>query len=181
MKLKDLLKNVWGIGLTLLLLFGCSPQPTLIPSPIPPTSTPIQHTSTPIPIATSTNTPIPSTPTIAAIPGSKEPIVIGDFNLKISTVDLNDKGLNGMVPYAMTADQTVLVVEVSLISGDLGNLSYLEVWVTDEQGNQTNTPDTLEVPTKNQVIWLFAVAKTGHLFFLHFPSGEVIDLSPLLP
>jgi hypothetical protein len=44
MKRKNLVKNVWGIGLTLLLLFGCSPQATLTPTPVPPTATP-----TPIP------------------------------------------------------------------------------------------------------------------------------------
>lgn len=39
MKRKDLIKNVWGIGLTLLLLFGCSPQATPTPTPIPSTPT----------------------------------------------------------------------------------------------------------------------------------------------
>jgi hypothetical protein len=81
----------------------------------------------------------------------------------------------------MTADQTVLAVEVTLITGDLGNLSQLKVWVTDEQGNQTNSGTTLSVDSKNQVIWLFPVAKTAHSFLLHFPSGQTIDLSPLLP
>ena len=115
------------------------------------------------------------------MPGSKEPVVIGDFNLKISTVDLNDKGYKGMAPYPMTADQTVLAVEVSLISGDLGNLSTLKVWVIDEQGNRTDSGTTLSVESKNQITWLFPVPKTSHSFFLHFPSGEGIDLTPLLP
>jgi len=35
MKRKDLIKNVWGIGLTLLLLFGCSPQASLTPTVAP--------------------------------------------------------------------------------------------------------------------------------------------------
>ena len=96
-------------------------------------------------------------------------------------MDLNDKGYNGMAPYPMTADQTVLAVEVSLVSGDLGNLSGQKLWVIDEQGNRTDSGTTLSVESKNQVIWLFPVPKTSHAFFLHFPSGEVIDLSPLMP
>jgi hypothetical protein len=129
---------------------------------------------------TDTTPPPPSKPTATAIAGSNNPIAIGDFNLKISTVVLSDKGYNGMAPYPMTADQTVLAVEVSLISGDLGNLSKLEIWITDEGGNQTKSGSTLSMDAKNQVVWLFPVARTSHSFFLHFPSGEAIDLSPLL-
>ena len=164
------------ILMMILAISGCGPRQTLSP-----TSTPAL-TNTPIPpTATSTNTPIPPTPTITAIPGSNEPVVIGGINFKISTVDLNDKGYYGLVPSSITPDQTVLVVEVTLISGDLGNLSKLKVWLTDEQGNQTNLGSALSVESKNQFIWLFPVAKTGHSFFLHFSSGEVIDLSSLLP
>jgi hypothetical protein len=164
------------ILMMILAVSGCGSGQTLSPISTPTsTNTPIPPTATP------TNTPIPPTPTITAIPGSNEPVVIGDFNFKISTVDLTDKGYYGLVPYPMTPDQTVLVVEVTLISGDLGNLSKLEVWVTDEQGNQTNLGTALSIDSKNQVVWLFPVAKTGHSFFLHFSTGEVIDLSSLLP
>jgi hypothetical protein len=52
MKRKNLMKNVWGIGLTVLLLLGCSPQATSIPADtsIPPTDTPLPptHTSEPL-------------------------------------------------------------------------------------------------------------------------------------
>jgi|GEM_PF-4762608 len=159
-----------------LVMFGCGLGGIVGPTPAP------AATNTPIPpAATATETPIPATPTMAAIPGSNEPIVIGDFNLSITTVNLSDAGFNGMAPYPMTADQTVLAVEVTLISGDLDKLSGLEVWVNDEAGNRTDSGATLSAEAKNQVVWLFPVAKTAHSFFLYFPSGEVIDLSPLLP
>jgi hypothetical protein len=161
---------------TSLVIFGCA-----LGGIIGPTSTPAS-TNTPVPPAvTATETPIPATPTMAAIPGSNEPITVGDFNLSISTVSLSDAGFNGMAPYPMTDDQTVLAVEVTLISGDLEKLSKLEVWVTDETGNRTDSGTTLSIDSKNQVVWLFPVAKTAHSFLLYFPSGEVIDLSPLLP
>ena len=55
---KNLMKNVWGIGWTLLLLFGCSPQATTIPTDtsVPPTDTPLSPTQTaepPTPITAS--------------------------------------------------------------------------------------------------------------------------------
>ena len=58
MKRKNLIKNVWGIGLALLLLFGCSPQAKTIPTntSVPPTDTPlspIQTTEAPTPITAS--------------------------------------------------------------------------------------------------------------------------------
>lgn len=159
-----------------LITFGCGLGGLIGSTATPaPTNTPIP------PTATATNTPIPATPTIAAIPGSNQPIVIGDFNLTITTVDLNEKGFNGLAPYPMTADQTVLAVEVTLNSGDLEQLSHLKAWVMDDAGNRTDSGTTLSVAAKNQVIWLFPVLKTAHSFLLYFPSGEVIDLTPLLP
>jgi hypothetical protein len=146
-----------------------------------PATAPVSTSKPILPTATPPNTPIPPTPTIAAIPGSNEPVVIGDFKLNISTVVLSDKGFNGMVPYPMAADETVLAIEVILISGELADLSHLDVWVTDEQGNRKDSGTTLSMDSKNQVVWLFPVAKSAHSFSLHFPSGEVIDLSPLLP
>ena len=58
MKRKNLIKNVWGIGIALLLLFGCSPQATTIPTDtsVPPTDTPLSPTQTaepPTPITAS--------------------------------------------------------------------------------------------------------------------------------
>jgi hypothetical protein len=133
------------------------------------------------PGAASTDTPIPPTATTAAIAGSKEPIVIGNYKLSISTVELNSHGFNGLTPAGLTSDQTVLVVQVTLNSGDLAALSKVRLSVTDERGNRTDSATTLSVAARKQVIWLFAVAKTAHSFLLYFPTGEVIDLSPLLP
>ena len=152
--------------------------PTSTPAP---TNTPIP-TDTPIPpTATSTDTPIPPTATVATIPGSKSPVTIGAFNLNILSVDLNDKGFNGFIPANKTADQTVLVLQVHLNSGSLDDLSSLKLWVTDEQGTRTDSGVTLSVKSQNNVIWMFPVPKTSKKFLLFFPSGEAIDLAPLMP
>ena len=138
--------------------------------------------STPaLPTATATDTPLPPTPTSAPLLASDQPVAIGDFNLSLSSVDLSDQGFNGMVPANLTADQTVLTVVTTLNSGSFPDLSRLKVWVTDESSNRTDSGATLSVESKGQVIWLFPVRRTAGSFNLHFPSGEVIDLSPLLP
>jgi hypothetical protein len=162
-----------------LAIFGCGLGGIIGPTPTAPapTNTPLPPTAA----ATATNTPIPATPTVAPIPGSKEPLLIGGMNLSISTVVLSDEGYNGMAPYPMTDDQTVLAVEVILISGELETLSQLGVWVMDEAGNRTDPGTTLSAEDKHQVVWMFPVAKTAQSFLLYFPGGEVIDLAPLLP
>ena len=161
----------------------CKAWEALLPCGMPSTPRPPTATlmSTPMPpTATSTNTPIPPTPTVEAILGSNEPVVIGDFELSISSVDLSDQGFNGWVPANLTTDETVLTVEGILNSGNLADLSKIGVWVTDESGDRTSSGITLSVESEKEVIWLFPVPKTAHSFYLHFPSGEVIDLSPLL-
>ena len=125
------------------------------------------------------DTPVPLTQA-AAIPASKEPMVIGDFELSFSNVTISENGFNGWVPANKTADDTVLTVEVLLISGDLKKLSSMKLSVTDDQGKRSESGTTLSVNDKNQVIWLIPVAKTARSFTLHFPSGEAVDLSPLL-
>lgn len=61
MKRINLMKSVWGIGFTLLLLFGCSPQAASIP-----TSTSVPPTVIPLP---PTRTSVPPTPTTASMAG----------------------------------------------------------------------------------------------------------------
>lgn len=65
MKLKNLMQNIWWIGVTLLLILGCSLQGVLTPTPILPTATPIPPTSIP---STSTSIPSTSTPIPPTVP-----------------------------------------------------------------------------------------------------------------
>lgn len=90
MKRKNLMKNVWGIGLTLLLLFGCNPQAT--PTP---TDTSVPPTNTPLP---PTQTAVPPTPTTASHAG------------KIFTGPLG----SGAITFTVSADG--LVVEGFILS-----------------------------------------------------------------
>jgi hypothetical protein len=85
-------------------------------------------------------------------------------------------------PAGMTENQTVLTIEVNVpASASVEAVSNMGVWVTDEKGVRSEMGAALshEQP-KLQVVWLFAVAKTAKSFLLYFPSGETVDLAPLL-
>jgi hypothetical protein len=184
---KKLFRIMISFMLVGLLLAGCGGTPVQpTPSLVPPTATPLAPTATAVPPSA---TPVPPTPTLApsatnpptptAIPGSKEPMTIGSYQLQIVAVSLNEKGYHGMAPANTGADETVLAIDVTVLSGDLDALSKLKIWVVDENGNKKDSGATLA--TAKDVIWMVPVPKTSKKFFLHYPSGEIVDLAPLLP
>src|ERR1035437_2191810 len=138
--------------------------------------------ATPTGGATPTAVPSPTpTPTQTPIPASHDAITVGDYTIKITGVTLSDSGTGGLVPASMTSDQTVLGVEATLVSGGtLTDLSSVPVWATDESGDRYDVGAALSIDAQNGAIWMYAVPKTSSLFLWWFPSGEVIDLSPLL-
>jgi hypothetical protein len=159
---------------------GCAANSaTPIPTPEPtPTATPTP-TPTPTEVPTPTPTPTP-TPAPAAIPASHDAITVGAFTIKITKVSLSANGMSGFVPTGMTADETVLIVQATLVSGGkLDDLAQVQAWSTDETGRRYDG-GTLSIAAQNSVIWTYAVPKTSTAFRWWFPSGEVIDLSPLL-
>src|ERR1035437_3316097 len=120
-------------------------------------------------------------PTQTPIPASHDAITVGDYTIKITGVTLSDSGVGGYVPGSMTSDQTVLGVEATLVSGGtLAALSKVQVWATDETGSRYDVGAALSIDTQNGAIWMYAVPRTSSLFLWWFPSGEVIDLTPLL-
>ena len=130
------------------------------------------RTSAPSPTAALTQTPIPA---------SNDALTVGDYTIKITSVTLSDGGMNGYVPGSMTSDQTVLGVEATLVSGGtLSDLSRVPVWATDETGDRYDVGAALSVDAQNGAIWMYAVPRTSSVFLWWFPSGEVIDLTPLL-
>jgi hypothetical protein len=129
-------------------------------------------------------TAVPSataTPTQTPIPASNGAITVGDFTIEITGVTLSDSGVGGYVPGSMTSDQTVLGVEATLVSGGtLAALSKVQVWATDETGSRYDVGAALSIDAQNGAIWMYAVPRTSSVFLWWFPSGEVIDLTPLL-
>ena len=113
MKRKNLVKNVWGIGLTLLLLLGCSPQATLTQTPVPPTPTSIPPTSeAPMPIeVTPTPKPVEVTPTPRPVPtlGEQPSAVFG------GPIEISGKASSGAISFAVSEDRSsVTSVSVTL-------------------------------------------------------------------
>jgi hypothetical protein len=104
MKRENLLKSVWGIGISLLLLIGCSPQAAPIPTgtPVPPVIMIFPLTETPVP---PTQTSEPPTPTTAALAG------------KTFTGPLE----SGTITFTISADGLVLSLkDVSCAEGEGG-------------------------------------------------------------
>ena len=123
--------------------------------------------ATSTPEATPTQIPGPT-----AIPGSETPFTVDGFEVQFTVVsrDLAES----------------LRIRIAVLSGDAESFSVLDAWVTDENGRETaRGAATLTVPSDTgepQVAtWFFNVPKTSQTFILHFPSGEAVDLSPLLP
>lgn len=149
-----------------------------------------EGTATPTPAATeeaspearitpeATPTRIPSP---AAIPGSETPFTVDGFEVQISSVGLGES-FKGFALPDMTDDEMVLGIEIRVLSGDSKSFGKLDTWVSDENGRETAIGAATRTTNKEVwVTWLFAVAKTSNTFLLHFPSGEAVDLSPLLP
>jgi len=176
---KKLLLQMLGLMLSVLLLAGCGgapAEPTSMPTSIPPTDVPT-------PSATNTPTPIPA-PT--AIPGSETPFSVGDFQLQITSVSL---GAGMFAPAGMAADETVLNVEIKVLSGEPDIVAKadgeFDVWTIDNSGRRNSTRASTSTRTGDGEIitikWLFGVAKSSESLYLHFPGGVTVDLSPLLP
>lgn len=149
-------------------------DPTTAPTPTPmslPTSTP-----TAIPTA------VPPTPTPEADP--KAPFTVGEANLQLSKVTLGgDVGGMQLAPEGMTADQIALVIQVKIISGtDAETVAAMEVWIADESGTKYTNKIGLSggSATDNEPVWVIAVPQNASILFLHFPSGETVNLTSWL-
>ena len=151
-----------------------TPQPTATPVPTAASTPTAAPTPTPVP------TPTPK-PTVKPIPASKAPVTIGTFKMKLTEVKTSDNGMNGWVPANKTADQTVLVIQATWISGGtFGQFLALSPSVTDETGAVFYMGSGLSIESEKAGIWMYNVPKTSSKFLWRFQSGEVIDLSPMM-
>jgi hypothetical protein len=191
---KRLLLQMGGLTLVMLLLAACgTPQPK--PSPIPPTPT---ATSTPAPTATpaATNTPV-ATDTPAPIPASTDPLKIGGFSqLQLAVVELGTalessgggtitKGAltltaNGMAPSSLGPGHQILTVEIKVPDGKVKQLTDTDIEIIDEGRNSISAAVIFTYATGNSAAFVFCVPDTSKLFQLRFPTGEAIDLAPIL-
>jgi hypothetical protein len=120
------------------------------------------------------------------IAGSQMPFSVGSFKLQITSVKL---GASMFAPAGMAKDETVLTVEIKVLSGDPETVAKtdgeFDVWTTDSTGRKNSSrAGTAMTNAGGKILsikWLFGVAKSSKSYYLHFPSGVKVDLSPLLP
>jgi len=121
----------------------------------------------------------------AAITGSQTPFSVGSFKLQITSVSL---GASMFSPSGMAKDETVLRVKIKVLSGDPEIVAKthgeFDVWTTDDTGRRNSSRAGTAMTNRDGKIlsieWLFGVTKSSESFYLHFPSGVTVDLSPLL-
>ena len=107
----------------------------------------------------------------------------GGCNLHVTSVQLG-KALFAL--QGMGTDETVLSVDLNVISGDVEKVTKcqgdVDVWVTDENGRKNSSrAATIFRNSKGEVTsvqWLFSVPRSSKSFCLNFPGGESLDLAP---
>ncbi len=153
-----------GTGTGTLAATAASPTALATPSPSAPSS--------PLPTSSATASP-------AAVPASHQ-ISTGGFVLKITKVWTSRGG--NWTPGDMTAAQTVLEIDVTVISATKGDIEnhLLGALLSDETGhryragaggaNQAGTTGSVE----------YVVPKASRVFVIWFSTGEAYDIAPLL-
>jgi len=185
MNYRTSLSRMSGLVVIVLLLAACGTlQPTPTPTSIPATDTPVPPTATPTP---------------EIIPASQASITIGEFECRVVQVVFDDT-VFGTVPNSMGATDRILYVEFELTAGEneaFANLMPDLVLSTGPRrtpvawfGNNTihtlvNATMTGEgsqfSPGEDTVALAYVVPQTTESPLMAFPSGDLIDLTPLMP
>ena len=132
------------------------------------------------------------------ISASAKSIAIGDLQFRIVKV-VFDKTAMGFVPSNMGEDQQVLYVELQMLSDLKETFKNLHMKLTDGTGKRSKaimliSGSIIQMlsnviwkgtsseyrPGKESIVWAYVVSKYQNEFYLNFPTGEVIDLSPLI-
>ena len=139
--------------------------------------------------------------TTTVVLATEPSIVAGEYEFAVTGAGIVPAvpmgGGLGMVPTDFGAGDQVLLVEFGLLSGDPAGFAALEIMATDGEGldssvflaNGTNLESTTMIGSDAQYeyasgtthSWAYAVPGTTTGLALVFPSGEVVDLSPILP
>jgi hypothetical protein len=134
----------------------------------------------------------------AAVPTSKTIFTIGGFEFRICEVVFCDTA-GGFVPLDMGVDDQVMFVEFELLSGKKEVFQSLHIRVKDSSGQKSNafilaSGGTMQMlsavnmksasseyqPKKDNIAWAYLVKKDVNELYLNFPTGEVIELMPLI-
>jgi formylglycine-generating enzyme required for sulfatase activity/WD40 repeat protein len=121
----------------------------------------------------------PQTPLLTQESDKSRQINIGDFTVMIGDVQLSDIGWN---PFGLDSN-FALVVNVSEGSGKLDEIKSLAVWFSDDKGTKFKyqaSEQGVDINGNQTLNWNVWMSKPANGYLLHFPTGEVFDLTPLL-
>ena len=188
---KKSLSSVLASMLACLFVAGCGGT-TTIPHPTATASTTL------IP-PTATTVPSPSpTPTPTAIPGSHDPLTVGNFTFRITEVRIADVLTNlpagpisnyrgnlkivagGYVPTDAKTGDKLLLVFTTLQSGIFQTFIDTDPKLVAGDSKVSNVA-ILTQADNNIAIWVFGVNPGSKSFLLAFPGGTSIDLGPITP
>jgi hypothetical protein len=134
----------------------------------------------------------------APIPASKSSISIAGFTFRITAVAFDESAL-GFAPPEMKESDRVMFVEFELLAGDEENFKDLALQIAAGSGQRYRpvllTADGMVQmlttvtmigrpgqyqPQKEHIAWVYMVPRSIETFQVHFPTGEIIDLGPLM-
>jgi hypothetical protein len=134
----------------------------------------------------------------APIPASKSSISIAGFTFRITAVAFDESAL-GFAPPEMKESDQVMFIEYELLAGDEENFKDLAIQIAAGSG-QRYKPVLLTAagvvqmlatvtmigrpgqyhPQKEHIAWVYVVPRSIEAFQVYFPTGEIIDLGPLM-
>lgn len=192
-----------GLSLMLfcILLSACGPSPEELAAtsaaqtaaaatntPVPPTVTP---TPTPTPTVappTATVTPIPPTPTPTNIPADQGPITCGEYEFQFNTSwILEGESVKGIYKVGdiifMTVDPDpnarTLLIELQLLSGDRESFCEYRFLIMDEDSRLLEI-ETIFAYNETKIRWIIPALSSSSSFVVICPTGEKIDLTPIM-
>jgi hypothetical protein len=191
---RKLSQPVIGVMLAILFVVGCGAPATTRVSEAP------AETTTPVsPTATSTPVPPTATPTPEIITALQESITVDEFECRVVQIAF-DEAIFGSVPNAKGDSDQILFLEFELIAGENEAFANLMPAIVLESGLKrgpvawigdntfymltdmtfAGTPSEFS-PGETSVALAYVVPQSPGTVLLEFPSGVLIDLTPLMP
>lgn len=138
------------------------------------------------------------TPVQKAIPASLESIALGGFKFRITEVAFDETAM-GFVPVGLSEGDLMMFVEFELKEGDKNAFKSIEITVSCASGRKSKavilTSDGImqmlatvtlrnstsaHEPVRDNITFVYVVPKDADGLHLYFPTGETIDLAPLI-
>jgi hypothetical protein len=142
--------------------------------------------------------PSQETPVQKAIPASLESIALGGFKFRVAEVAFDETAM-GFVPVGLSEGDLMMFVEFELKEGDKNAFKSLEITVSCASGRKSKavilTSDGImqmlatvtlrnstsaHKPGRDNITFVYVVPKDADGLHLYFPTGETIDLAPLI-